>query len=188
MRICEVVNCNNKHLAKGLCSTHYRRSILGKSLDSPIQRQNATLQSKFYKYVSMPNEHGCLIWTGGKPSNGYGSIRVGGKMVSAHVAAWFLKHGKWPTMYLLHSCHNKSCVNTDHLREGTQLDNMRDKVEARRQAKGESNGQSKLKENNVVDIRALYKIGVSSTELSTAYQVSQTTIHNIVINKTWRHI
>ena len=36
-RVCEVEGCERKHQAMGLCGTHYKWSLKGKSLDTPIK-------------------------------------------------------------------------------------------------------------------------------------------------------
>lgn len=55
--------------------------------------------------------------------------------------------------------------------------------------KGEKNGSTKLKENQIRKIRLDYKNKIfNQTELSKIFNVSITTIGNIVKNKTWSHI
>jgi hypothetical protein len=61
-------------------------------------------------------------------SVGYGKMMVEpGFITEAHRAAYILVHGSIPAgLYILHSCDNKRCVNPNHLRAGTPVDNMRD--------------------------------------------------------------
>ena len=55
--------------------------------------------------------------------------------------------------------------------------------------KGSKNGRSKLKEDDVLKIRSLHKDGIKNTEIYKLYpQVSQTTIRDIINNKTWTHL
>jgi len=49
-----------------------------------------------------------------------------GKLWGAHRVAFTFHHGREPQKYVLHSCDNPGCCNPAHLREGTQLENMRD--------------------------------------------------------------
>lgn len=90
----------------------------------------------------------CHEWTGSVDRLGYGSVTVAQRSQKAHRTAWFLTHGEWPNLHVLHHCDNPSCVNPAHLFLGTHLDNMRDKV-----AKGRCAG--KLTRQHVADIRAL---------------------------------
>lgn len=55
--------------------------------------------------------------------------------------------------------------------------------------KGTLNGRSKLTEEEVLDIRALHRKGVSNSEIYKKYpKVSTTSIRNIINNKTWTHL
>lgn len=72
---------------------------------------------------------GCWEWTGGRQGNGYGSFRVAGRSHTAHRISWVLARGAVPDgLMLCHSCNWKRCVNPDHLRAGTALDNAEDEV------------------------------------------------------------
>jgi hypothetical protein len=87
---------------------------------------------------------------------------------------------------VLHQCDNPSCVNPSHLFIGTNADNVKDKVNKGRQAKGVSNGQSRLTEDTV---RAIKQNTTSSFRaLGRLYNVSHKTISAIHNGATWRHI
>jgi hypothetical protein len=59
----------------------------------------------------------CWIWKGAtRGKNGYGAFKVDGKVVSAHKYAYIKFKGEIPPNKLVsHTCHNKLCVNPDHL-------------------------------------------------------------------------
>lgn len=69
---------------------------------------------------------GCLVWTGGVDSRGYGRMHYEGRKEQAHRVVFFLTHGRWPKpgMVVDHRCNVKPCVNPDHLRELTQSANI----------------------------------------------------------------
>jgi len=76
---------------------------------------------------SEKRESGCIIWTGVKDRNGYGRIAgvyCGTRL--AHSASLAQKLGRRVKLNALHICDNPSCINPDHLYEGTQADNVRD--------------------------------------------------------------
>ena len=70
---------------------------------------------------------GCLEWTGAKHRQGYGHIRVEGKVTFTHRLAWQLSFGAIPSnLFVCHSCDNPPCCNVAHLWLGTNLENQRD--------------------------------------------------------------
>jgi DNA-binding transcriptional regulator YiaG len=89
----------------------------------------------------------------------------------------------------IHSCDTPSCVNPDHLREGSRADNAQDMVDRGRQAHqyGVLNGEAKLTEADVVAIRASAG-AISQSELGKRYNVSQGLVAMIIARKAWRHI
>ena len=87
----------------------------------------------------------------------------------------------------MHICDNPTCVNPNHLKLGTHTDNQRDKVEKHRQAKGESIGNSKLKNDEVLAIKKLVP-HYNNAEIAIHFDVSSMCISRIRNGKTWRHI
>jgi len=79
----------------------------------------------------------CWEWEGTRDANGYGVISWQGKKYGAHRLMWIARVGPIPPgLNVLHSCDNPSCVNyMDHLRLGTQKENMADMVARGRQRK-----------------------------------------------------
>lgn len=75
------------------------------------------------------DENGCLIWVGHTTRDGYPRVTYKGRSRFVHRLGWTMARGPIPTgMVLCHSCDNPSCVNIDHLRVGTQNDNVQDMV------------------------------------------------------------
>ena len=70
----------------------------------------------------------CWLWIGAKIPHGYGRFYFHGKPRYAHRVAMELFNGvsPQPDDLVMHTCDNPPCVNPDHLKIGTQTDNMRD--------------------------------------------------------------
>lgn len=112
----------------------------------PIVWIKPTIEShkeKFLSRVKRNEETGCLEWTLGFTTTGYGQFAWGhlngGPMTTtAHRAAWWLFKGEVPKgMHILHKCNNRKCVEWDspgHLYLGDQQRNMWDLSESGRQA------------------------------------------------------
>jgi hypothetical protein len=69
------------------------------------------------RFVSLDDELGeCWLWTGARQSGGYGHLRVDGRHVLAHRAAYEHWCGDIPSGHEVdHLCRNELCVNPRHL-------------------------------------------------------------------------
>lgn len=149
--------------------------------------RNEKAERRFWKRVT--KTEGCWLWEG-TIRGGYGSLQVSRIRTMAHRYSWSLKFGEIPKgAQILHKCDNPLCVNPDHLFPGTQGENIADMIEKDRQAKGERNASSKLKETDVIEIRDKYASGVwSLSGLAADYGVSIHTVYMAVKHRTWRHV
>ena len=116
--------------------------------ESHDQEELARVRARFFSKTKLATEirpgmaTPCLEWQAGYNSDGYGKFYLDGKDEFAHRVAWFLAHGRWPAPCGLHKCDNPSCVDDEHIFEGTHVDNMHDmKRKGRdRKARGDANG------------------------------------------------
>jgi len=138
------------------------------------------------KYEQLPKtETGCIEWEGAK-SLGYGIVRRHGTNLRVHrltlerALGRPLKDG----MHALHSCNNPPCCNPEHLREGTNQENVDDKLRSDRQPRGETNGKAKLTLEQVEEIRQ-NSSGLSQYQLADLYGVKRPCIAKIQRGKTW---
>jgi Mor family transcriptional regulator len=142
------------------------------------------------------NEDGCWIWHKLCDKGGYAktSFRKSKKLscrISAHHYSYVRFKEKIPLGY--HVCHNcpngdkRNCVNPDHLWIGSSLENNRDKNKKGTQTKGETSGQNKLTENNVLEIRRRFLLGEYGTDLAKEFNVSSGLIYHIKNGKAWKY-
>lgn len=132
---------------------------------------------------------GCWIWQMAKNQKGYGLVKYKDKMRLVHRLVLEEKLGMPIKNYACHICHNPSCVNPEHLYDGTQSENMTDMYSSRRETKiGSKNGFSKLKETQVKEIKERLNTDETLLSIATDYGVSFKTIWNIKANLTWRHV
>lgn len=88
-----------------------------------------------------------------------------------------------------HTCDNRLCCNPLHLVSGSQYDNVKDAMEKGRHIKGEIQGNSKLTESQVKEIKRRYAAGgVTQRALGREYDIGQWEISRIVRGHRWRHV
>lgn len=128
----------------------------------------------------------CLEWNGSLDTSGYGLIRVGKKLYKVHRWAYETKIGPIPEgMLVLHACDNRKCYEVSHLFLGTLQDNMRDRNNKNRQAKGEIN-RHKLTEEQIKTIKC--RKHAPAQILAVEYGVNVSTIYAIRKGTIWAHV
>lgn len=149
-----------------------------------------TIAQRLERYSIPEPNSGCQLWLGDARS-GYGRLKVGGRMRSAHRLAWQLSNGDIPAgMNVLHKCDVPACINPDHLFLGTQIDNIVDMVAKGRQSRsgappGEGHPCVKLNESQV---RAIREDRRRLRTIAAEYGVSFGTIWAVRSGKRWKHI
>jgi hypothetical protein len=150
-----------------------------------------SLKERFLNMIDSEKENGCINWNGYTSiTGGHGvlSIRINGKpfMYKAHRLSYQLFKGEIPKdKFVLHNCNNVKCVNINHLRIGTQKENVLDRIKDGTDNKGERHGLSKLTEEQVKKIK---KMEGHHLEIAKLFNVSQKAIYDIIHGRTWGHI
>ena len=137
---------------------------------------------------------GCVLWQGFRIRSGYGQMnfsrRLGALLV--HRLAYALDHriplSDMKFLVVMHKCNTPACIRPEHLRLGTQRENIADMDTQGRKARGTQLRTAKLTEDQVRTIRAEYANGVSGVALARGYNVSVSLISQIVLRKIWAHI
>lgn len=185
--ICSVDGCCNKRVKLGYCGKHYYRHRRHGNTDETIIVGD---NRKRLKNNCVISENGCWEWKKCKKL-GYGNTALNGKNISAHRASWIVFVGDIPKgLQVNHKCHNRACINPEHLYLGTQKENMMDMYEAGRNnhPKGVENKNSKLNDKKVMEIRGMLRIGDTIASISKKFNVSESCIRSIKQRKTWRHV
>ena len=144
---------------------------------------------RFWSKVDKSGE--CWKWTAAGRGNGYGCMKVSGKVLSAHCIAFQIAHGGIPEGKIVcHSCDNRWCVQPSHLFAGSPLDNVRDMDAKGRSSRvrGEQCGSSRLTEYAVTQVWFLLSLGWSRRRIAMSVGVAPSTVNAVVLGQTWRHV
>lgn len=140
------------------------------------------------KYKFVRSKSGCFIAIEGYLNpEGYAYISIGHnrnaaihRLVYAALIDLNIKG-----FIIRHKCDNPICINPDHLIKGTHADNVADRVERDRSAKGNNHGRSKLNDDIVKQIR---QSTLSDRQLAMKYGVDRHAINNARRGLTWKHV
>ena len=110
----------------------------------------------FWNKVDQAN--GCWLWTGCR-TNGYGRLRVAGRLMLAHRVSFHLHNGFLPVV-VMHKCDVRACVRPDHLAAGDYRTNWLDAL-----AKGRAKVSTgrRFKRGNIPANRALTQLEIVRT-------------------------
>lgn len=135
-------------------------------------------QSEFWKFALLGDD--CWEWQGSMFPTGYGQYRGG----RAHVVAYCIWNRKLPENNVLHSCDNRACIRPDHLRDGTQSENLKEAYKKGRKVPA----LAKLTWEQASEIRERYWTSeVTQGVLAVQYGVHQSIISELVNGKRWVH-
>lgn len=149
------------------------------------------LSERISRRTAVDPETGCHVWNGCKTHDGYGRIKVCGKMVYVHRLVYELHVGSDLSkgIEVCHYCDNQACVNLEHLFLGTHKDNMGDCVSKGRlkivHHRGGEHVNSKLVDEDIPKIRTDPR---SQAKIALEYGVCQTTVSRIKRRESWSHI
>lgn len=136
------------------------------------------------KYV-VDKETGCWNFKGCKTKTGYGRIRVNGVHWMAHRYSLSCHLGRpiADGMVVMHLCDNPSCVNPEHLKEGTQKENIGDCISKGRATKAtgkrDASKRDPSEERKAMVIRR-YHQGWTATSIARCHKLSVAWVKRVI--------
>lgn len=188
-QICLITDCDKpiKTKKSGFCNAHYLRWL--RHGDPLAGGTVYGVPKKWMLDHVNYDKQDCLIWPFSPGAAGYGNIRHNGANITANNYVCRLAHGEPPAEkpHALHSCRNgpKGCVNPSHLRWGSHSENMADRVADGTTNRGEQQWQSRLTENDVLEIRNRLSNGDGCALIAVDYEVSRYAINDIRTERRW---
>lgn len=167
-------------------------------------RNRIPVEVRFWRLVKVGSPDECWPWQGTSVPRGYGQFTIDrfNKNRYSHRVAYQLTVGPIPDgLFILHKCDNPPCCNPAHLFPGTPLDNVKDMYQKGRAAVGDKNGarlhperiargekKSKLKLEQVLEIRRLHGEGYSYPEISKKTGIRAGCVGKVARRELWKHI
>lgn len=188
MEACSINGCSKPRKTKGYCSAHYTRLLRhGDPLGGRIDHGEPI---RFLKALIDHSGDACVAWPYAKLADGRGMIAGRSGVRPAARIMCTLAHGEPSSEDLeaAHSCGNGhlACVNPNHLRWATRAENQADRALHGTANRGERQGRSKMKEADVLALRARYANGERLCDLAASSGFQVATIEAAVKGRSWR--
>jgi hypothetical protein len=119
----------------------------------------------------------CWVWQRAFDEQGYGQIRVNGRLRRAPRVYYERENGPIPNgLHLDHLCRNRACVNPTHTEPVTQTENIR------------RGAHTKLTVEKVRQIKEMLRGKILQRDIAATFDVSLYTIWDISQGNTWKDV
>jgi len=182
---CKVANCHRSALSLGLCGKHYRALLYH---GDPLYCRQTV--ADFIKSLLGHAGDACVDWPFSKNDGGYPVIRRGKKTIFAHREACRLAHGDPPPdkPQAAHNCGRRLCVNPNHLRWASYIENAADKLIHGTHNRGERAGRATLTDEAARTVKRRLRQGESNRNIARDLKVHPRTIYEIKRGQTWKYV
>lgn len=194
---CSVTECLKPGTRRGWCESHYRKWQRHGDPEVQVVAEKGLPRKWIREVVTHRDRSDCWLDRPWRSQNvsGYPTAtdEQGVQGVASHLV---LTYDDRPQPvdkpFALHSCDNPACLNPNHLRWGTNAENMEDMASRgrgrNRPQYGEENPMARLTAQSVTQIRSRLDAGEPQKDIAMAFRVSRMTISEIARRKTWRHL
>lgn len=184
--LCKIEDCGKPVRTRGWCSAHYWRwHRHGDPLAGAAPR--GVISGWIAENIAKAGND-CIFWPFSKYTSGYGKLKLGRSTVSAHRYICELFNGSAPSPdhEAAHSCGQgkNGCINPNHLRWATSVENEADKVGHGTVPIGERNGAAKLTRADILSIRSLQDVACLE-DIANRFGISKSAVSLIHKRKRW---
>lgn len=194
--ICSVPGCGQTLRARGLCNRHYLRQRNRGILETPedrIRPDRVALHAERLRFLNevvlVYEGDDCLTGPFSRYNYGYAKFNMDGRRVLLSREVCRRVHGEPPTPLhqAAHSCGkgHLGCINPNHLSWKTRKENEADKLIHGTHIRGERHASAKLTEQDVLQIMALLKKGVTHRSIAADFKISRPYIGKILRGERW---
>ncbi len=149
---------------------------------------------RFWSHVDKSGD--CWLWIGGQRPLSYGRFYLKERrktglncVIGAHRIAYFLEFGPFPnSLFCCHKCDNPPCVNPSHIFLGDVKANTSDAARKGRMPRGSKSKFASLKEEDVVRILEMHKLGKTDAEIGRHFNTTRGAVWRIVSGRNWKHL
>lgn len=163
------------------------------------------LPERIASRIRIGTEDSCWLWSGCCNEKGYalarlegGTVRVARLVLETKLGRKLGKHEE-----TRHTCDIRPCCNPNHLEVGSHVDNILDRTERGRAARGASHGsrlhperlawgsrhgQAKLSEEKVRQIFELRSQGLKQREIAVRFGCSRENVGRILRGERWKRV
>lgn len=156
-------------------------------------RDEEAIRAYLLANIQKPDDvDGCWIWIGSLHKHGYGQATVNRKQEGAHRVVYHYFRGPiTDDLHVLHgpTCKTRACVNPLHMHLGTEVDNVRDRVEFGNNCVGSRSPKAKMTEIQALHIlQDFHDKGMDDWEIAEKRRKPIKTVRAILNRETWKHI